>query len=355
MSRRPVVHQFTAVLAGRDAVGRHTVAVDRLLREMGCCITTFAAHTRRDAGLRARHFREHEHYPAPDLILYQMSTGSPVADYLLTRSEPLIIDYHNITPAAVFEPWERHVGAELDRARRQLAQMARRARAAIADSHYNAAELHSLGLRNVSVVPVIREMPSPVHNRAPESPGTPTMLFVGRVAPNKRHEDLIGALALLQERWSAARLVLVGETSSVAYESALRELVARLGLRESVQFTGSVSQGVLDSHYASASVYVSASTHEGFCVPLIEAMSARLPVVARAAAAVPETVGDAAVLVDSDGPLGLSEAVGRVLSDGRLRRALVERGRHRSEVFDPETVSRQMRSALEPLIITATA
>ncbi len=352
MSRRAVVHQFTAVLAGRDAVGQHTVAVERLLREMGCRTTTFAAHTRRDAGLRARHFLEHEHYPAPDLILYQMSTGSPVADYLLTRTEPLIIDYHNITPAAAFEPWERHVGAELARARRQLARMARRARSAIADSHYNAAELHSLGLRDVAVVPVIRQTP-PVRSRRPKSSDAPTMLFVGRVAPNKRHEDLIGALALLQERWPAARLVLVGETSSIAYESALRNLVEHLGLRQSVKFAGSVSQRVLDSHYASASVYVSASTHEGFCVPLIEAMSARLPVVARAAAAVPETVGGAGLLVDSDGPLGLSEAVDRVLSDGSLRGALVERGRRRSEVFDPQTVRRQMREALEPLLAAA--
>ena len=350
MIRRPIVHQFTAVLAGRDAVGQHTVAVDELLREMGCLPTTFAAHTSSDAGLRAEDFREHERHPTPDLILYQMSTGSPVGDYLLTRTEPLVLDYHNITPAEAFDPWEPHVGAELARARRQLALLARRARSAIADSRYNAAELRSLGLSDVAVVPVMWGTPVAARRSRPPPSESPIMLFVGRVAPNKRHEDLVGALALLRERRPSARLVLVGQAASNAYESALRELAARLGLAQSVEFAGSVTREARDSHYHAATVYVSASTHEGFCVPLLEAMSAGLPVVARAAAAVPETVGDAGLLVNTDGPLGLAMAVERILSDTNLREELTARGRRRAEQFGADEVRLRMRQALEPLL-----
>ena len=350
MNRGPIVHHFTAVLADRDAVGQHTLAVDALLREMGCQTTTFAACKSSHGGLQVEDFRDHPRHPSPDLMLYQMSTGSPVGDYILTRPETLVLDYHNITPAEAFDPWEPHIGAELVQARRQLDLLARRARAAIADSNYNAAELRSLGLDCVTVVPVLWQTPAPAPRSMFRSSEPPVILFVGRVAPNKRHEDLIGAVALLRARRPAARLILAGAPSSNTYESALRELAGSLGLGRSVEFAGSVSRKVLDSLYATASVYLSASTHEGFCVPLLEAMSAGLPVVARAAAAVPETVRDAGLLVDSEGPLVLALAVERILSDGDLREELVARGRRRAEDFDAAAVRQQMREALEPLL-----
>ena len=125
-------------------MGWHTVAVDSLLREMGCRTRTFAAHVAPGAGLRAMHYSKHERYPAPDLILYQMSTGSSVGDYLMTRREPMVLNYHNITPAEEFEPWEPHVAAQLVQARRQLSGLVGRSCAAIADSRYNAAELRAL-------------------------------------------------------------------------------------------------------------------------------------------------------------------------------------------------------------------
>jgi len=159
VTRPPVVHQFTAVLAGRDAVGQHTLLVDDLLRDMGAETEIFAAHVHPEVRDRGRDFREHEAGPSPDLILYQTSIGSPVADYVMSRPERLVLNYHNMTPAAFFDPWEPAVAAELDHGRRQLARLARRADHAIAVSQYNADELLDLGMApvSVSVAPVLFE------------------------------------------------------------------------------------------------------------------------------------------------------------------------------------------------------
>lgn len=355
----PLVHHFTAVLAGRDAVGRHTLAVDALLREMGCRTRIFAEHIHPDMRGKATDFRDHPKHPAPDLLLYQISTGSPVAEYLLTRSEPIVLNYHNITPAYVFDPWEPQVAVVLAQARRQLRELTRRAQAAIAVSDYNAQELRALGLADVVVVPVLWSSPeAAVRSASSELPGLPIssdgqpplkMLFVGRIAPNKRHENLISALALLKRWHPLAQLVFVGASSSPSYESHLRTFARKLGVSDSVEFAGSVSTDELNEHYAAASVYVSASTHEGFCVPLLEAMSVGLPVVAVAAAAVPETTADAAVLLGSGKPLEIALAVNRLHIDESFRTRMVERGFQRFGFFEETVVKQRMRSTFERL------
>ena len=350
MKCAPVVHQFTAVYAERDAVGQHTAAVDSLLREMGCSTTAFAGHSYRGVDIEVVSFRKHKKYPKPDMVIYQMSTGSKVGDYILARSEPLVLNYHNITPGELFDPWAPAIGYSLTQARDQLALLAEHAYAAIADSSYNAAELRDLGLSNVSVVPVILnviEKPSTINASIPQMP---VLLFVGRIAPNKRLENLIGALALLQRRWKKVQLVIIGTSIVPAYESALRDLAMRLGVSESVEFAGSVPTQVRDTYYSTASIYVSASVHEGFCVPLIEAMSAGLPVVAYASTAVPETIGNAGLLVDSDEPLYLAHAIDRVLGSNGLRSELISKGIKRAACFDPVNIRQDMRDTLESLL-----
>lgn len=348
----PRVHQFTAVLAGRDAVGQHTVGVDRVLRSMGCVVENFAAHVNTDAEMPAHNFRDHGRFAPPDLIIYQMSTGSPVAEYLLECDSRLVLNYHNITPARSFEPWEPHIGAELDAARRQLSRLARHAHSAIAVSHYNAAELEALGMEQVTVAPVLWRPPR-VRRALPFADLSPRLLFVGRIAPNKRHEDLIAMVAILRDRRPDVVLDLVGGASSERYAAAVRELVERLELTDAVRFHGSIEDAALDQLYAEAAVYVSASEHEGFCVPLIEAMAAGLPVVARDAAAVPETLGDAGLLIEGPNPVALATAVDRLLGDGPLRSSMSARGIARAADFDLPTAEAALASALRSLLEAA--
>jgi len=315
---------------------------------MGCVVENFASHVTNDAEIAAHDFRDHQRFPAPELVIYQMSTGSSVAEYLLDTDAPLVLNYHNITPAQCFDPWEPHVGAELHAARRQLSRLTHHAFAAIADSAYNAAELRELGMEQVVVSPVLWRAPEARQGGAAGS-GT-RILFVGRVAPNKRFEDLLAMMAVLRTRRPDAVLDLVGGVSSDRYASALRELVVRLDLDDVVHFHGSVDDRTLDQMYTESTVYVSASEHEGFCVPLIEAMSARLPVVARDAAAVPETLGGAGLLVDGPDPTALATAVDRVLSDADLRSCMIELGVARARDFDLTTAEASLVESLRPLL-----
>jgi len=327
------IHHFTATLSPRDAVGAHTLAVDDLLREMGHDVTLFAASVAPELKGRACDYRDQPAAPAPDLLIYQTSTGSPVADLLLERSEPLILNYHNLTPAEHFDPWEPHIGAELDAGRRQLARLCRRARAGIAVSGYNAGELVDLGLEDVRVAPVVFDPPKPTP-RSEQAGRSETILFVGRLAPNKAQHDLIAAVALLRTRRPDVRLVLIGTASSGHYEASLRRLASEM-CPGGVDFLGSLPYDELVAWYGRADVFLCLSDHEGFCVPVLEAMSAGQPVVAFAAAAVPETVGDAAVVIEDKRPTAVVAALERVLDDIDLRTHLAAVGRQRAAEFAP--------------------
>ena len=369
MSRRPLVHQFTAVLAGRDAVGHHTLAVDDLLRDMGADTGIFAAHVHPEVRDRGRDFREHAAAPAPDLIIYQTSIGSPVGDYVMSRPEPLVLNYHNMTPAEFFDPWEPAVAAELDHGRRQLARLARRADHAIAVSQFNADELLALGMApsSVSVSPVLFV---PLWERSdsadwasgesaelsgdPGAPSPATMLFVGRLSPNKCQQDLVGVLAGVVALGVDARLVLVGGVSSSGFVDAVVGLAEGLGVSDRLVVAGSVSEAELVAAYEAADVFVSVSEHEGFCVPVVEALGFGVPVVAFGAAAVPETLAGAGLVVGGDGgekSVGVvAEAVVRVLSDVGVREGLVSRGRVRARELGLESSTASMRRTLQPLL-----
>jgi glycosyltransferase involved in cell wall biosynthesis len=356
VSRRPIVHQFTAVLAGRDAVGQHTLALDDLLVEMGAETTIFAAHVHPEVGDRGRDFREHPDAPAPDLIIYQTSIGSPVGDYVMSRSEPLVLNYHNMTPAEFFDPWEPAVAAELDHGRRQLARLARHAGHAISDSKYNSDELLELGMdaESLAVVPVLfRPLweETAGSSEAPPSAGEgATILFVGRLSPNKCQQDLVGVLAALIELGVDARLILVGGASSPGFVNAIVGLAEELGVSDRLVMPGSVTDAELIGWYAGADVFVSMSEHEGFGVPVVEALGFGVPVVAFAAAAVPETLAGAGLLTSDKSPGVVAEAIRRILHDPDARDGLVARGRERADQLRLEASIESMRAALRPLL-----
>ena len=272
----------------------------------------------------------------PTWLLYQCSTGSPVAEWLLRRPEPKLSNYHNITPAAFFAPWEPHVGAELDVARRQLADLAAGTELAVCDSAYNEAELVELGYRATTVVPILLDTAAFEHEvdrahldrlLAAKAGGGADWLFVGRVAPNKCQHDLVKAFAAYRKLYDPrARLHLIGGSSSHAYLTALERFIEALDLGGAVRITGSVSAGELTAHYRAADAFVCLSEHEGFCVPLLEAMHHHVPIVALGAAAVPETLGGAGLVLDDKDPATVAATVARVVDDPALRAARVASG-----------------------------
>jgi glycosyltransferase involved in cell wall biosynthesis len=151
----------------------------------------------------------------------------------------------------------------------------------------------------------------------------------------------------------AARLSIVGGRTLLLYARALERLAAELEVADAVDFTDNLTFPQLVAHYRAADVFVSLSEHEGFCVPLVEAMHFGVPTVAHACCAVPETVGDATVLLDDKDPLTVAVAVQRVLSDDAVRKAMIEAGHGRVEHFSLVNNQRRLLDALEPRIAAA--
>jgi len=174
------------------------------------------------------------------------------------------------------------------------------------------------------------------------------LLFVGRISPNKRQDELIRMLAYYRRCIDPeALLILVGsQRDQPQYYARLRALCETLGLGGAVRFTGPVSLAQLVGYYRAASVFVSLSEHEGFGVPLLEAMYLGTPVVALDAAAVGETVDGAGVLLPEKDLAEAAEACALVNEDLGWRQALIDAGRERVKAFDPDIVAARTRDVL---------
>jgi glycosyltransferase involved in cell wall biosynthesis len=355
------VHQFVPTLAPRDAVGRHYLAVQQTLRAAGYHSDIYCYEAKDEYKKLARPFASFTGSGESTWLMYHSSVGSPVAAFVAARDEPLLVDYHNITPAAFFERWEPAVAGALMKGRRELAELEARTELGLADSAFNAQELDDLGYRRTSVVPILLDIGT--LDATPADPATlerlraaragrgADWLFVGRLAPNKAQHDLVKAFAAYRRVYDPnARLHLVGASSSHQYETSLRAFVEALDAGDAVEIAGGVSAGALTAYFETADVYVSVSEHEGFCVPLLEAMHHRVPIVAYSSTAVPETLGDAGLLLDAKDSYTVAAAVQRVVTDAGLRAQMIEAGLDRLHEFDIGKSRRKLLAAIEPVV-----
>ena len=279
-----------------------------------------------------------------DILLVHYSAYAPKLRRLLDLPNRTLLLSHNVTPARWFWDFEPTVAIHCALGRRQLPEFAARADAVAGVSAYNARELGS-----DTVIPILFDATRIGAPATAPPAGPPTLLFVGRLAPHKRQDELIRVLALLRRhRLPDARLVLVGEPLNHHYLQRLQDLAATLA-PGAVTFESGLSTGELADRFRAAHVFVSLSEHEGFCIPLLEAFHMGVPVVARPAGGVPEVAGDAALLTDERDPAVLAELVALAVEDGELRSALRERGRARLPAYAPDATVQAMRAALERL------
>jgi len=353
------VHQFLPALLPRDAVGAHTLEMQVALREAGFSSEIFVEAVHEELEGRALHFSEFKNHARGSILLYQLATGSVLADFVFARPEPLVVDYHNLTPPEFFRQWDTTVANALSWGRAQLAHLAPRTSLGLADSAYNESELTALEYRRTGVVPILFDVDS-VGGQvdqgcldrlgAEKAGGGADLLFVGRLAPNKAQHDLIKVLAVYRRAYDpAARLRLIGRPATDTYAGALSSYVRELGLEDAVSIVESVSSGELGAYYRAADALVVVSEHEGFSVPLLEAMVHGTPIVAYSNCAVPETLGDAGLLLPDKTPSVVAAAVHRVVTDGQVRAALIRAGRRRLREFDLGASRRRLISALTPL------
>jgi L-malate glycosyltransferase len=345
------VHQFIATLNPHDATATHALRLRAALRAAGWRSDIFAEAIHDDLAAEAfKHWMYPEHAAPGDVAIYQFTTSSAVAGFLVEHELPLILDFHNFTGPEYFAGWEPRSVERAARAAGELAQLAPEALLGLAKSPFSEKELRRAGCRHTTVVPVLadyrRVTAAPDARVAAElarqrEGGGADILFVGRVVPSKAQHELVKALWAYRRLYDGkARLHLVGGTSSFEYTKALQDYVDDLGLSAAVRLPGEVSDTALAAYFEAADVYLSLSAHEGFGVPLVEAMVAGVPVVTRGAGAVSDTVGGAALDLAAADPSYVAAALHRVCTDEQLRATLTAAGARRAAELSAEAAGR---------------
>jgi glycosyltransferase involved in cell wall biosynthesis len=351
------VHQYHPTVTFGDAISNQMLSVQRLLCELGHESHLFTDQLPDHFEGKVLPRSEYADLAGSDSVLlahYSLFYPRETLAWLEQISGRKVIVYHNITPHEYLTGFDVAAAEAARLGREQLSDVLALADAAWADSAFNCVELTERGGARVGVLPIVfepgRYTARPDRRVLKQCKGGLNVLFVGRVAPNKRFEDLIVTFAYLQRYVRAdSRLLLVGSASGMeAYLEHLHALVERLGL-SNVLFAGHVDAAKLVAYYCSACVYLSMSEHEGFGVPLLESMHFGVPIAAYKGAAVPETLGDAGVLFTDKEHAAVAELIGLLAEDTALRERLLAGQRERLEAFMPDRVRERLRELLRAL------
>ena len=286
-----------------------------------------------------------------DVTILHFAIPSPMGQALAELPGGRVLHYHNITPARFFMPYAPTITRMARLGRQELVELSGRVDLALGVSEYNRKELEELGFKSTAVMPLaldVDRFTTTATNLTLErvlDDGLTNILFVGRIAPNKKIEDHI-RLAEHYKRYvdNYYRFIFVGRYDSIPrYYATIRALMSEYKLPpERFVFTGPVSDEELITYYRMSNAYVSLSEHEGFCVPLVEAMASNVPVLAYAAGAVPETLGGAGLLFQPKDLEFAAELLGMLVYDDEVHEAVVANQRRRLTAFGNDQTEQQL-------------
>ena len=352
------IHQWVPAAHRGDAIGDSARRVRDMLRRLGHTSDLFALTIDDDLRGDVRPFADPE-ATAGDVTIFHFALPSPMTAAFARLTSAKVLQYHNITPASFFAPYDPGLFRLAARGRQELATLAGHVDLALGDSDFNRQELEALGFERTGVMPIAVDTDR--ITGAPRRPaleriladGLINILFVGRIVPNKRIEDHI-RLAEMYKRYvdSYYRFIFVGRYDGVPrYFAQVQALITQYEmLADRFWFTGPVPDDDLAAFYRWADAYVSLSEHEGFCVPLVEAMAADVPIVAYAAGAVPETLGGAGLLFSPKDLEVAAELIGSVVYDREVRGRVLDGQRRRLQDFAPSTIQNKLVEALEQVL-----
>jgi len=352
-----LINQWVPAAHRGDAIGDSARRVRGLLRAMGHESELYALTIDDDLKGDVRPFSD----PAArhgDVTIFHYALPSPMTAAFAALGSRRVLQYHNVTPAAYFAPYDPALFRLASLGRQELATLAGRVDLALGDSEFNRQELEALGFGSTGVFPIAVDLTRVTQqtelralDRALDD-GLINFLFVGRIAPNKKIEDHI-RLAEVYKRYvdSAYRFIFVGRYDVVpSYYATIRALMAEYRLlNDRFIFTGPIPDDELAVYYKHAAVYISLSEHEGFCVPLLEAMAADVPILAYAAAAVPDTLGFAGVQFAPKDLEYAAELLGALTFDDRLRARVILGQRRRLADFGDARITRDLAGILHTL------
>ncbi len=315
MSSQPItIHQFHFTATAGDAITNQMRLIRLALAEAGIGGDIFVVENRAPEAYGIRRFDPAQMWNS-DLVLIHHSHANPRLSDVLGIEIPKALIYHNVTPAGFFlhDPYLARFSQD---GRNQLKAFVGNVVATFGDSRFNCAELELVGLPKPTVFPLLDlAAPVPESAAAPHRRGARQLLFVGKLTPHKNQALLIQMLYYLQKGYPDQYSLVLAGRSDPLYGEYLRLLAKGLGLADRVRLTGPISQSELERLYAESDALVCASLHEGFCVPLVEAMQRRLPIFAIPTTGVRETLGKSAVRWTTRIPYKMAESVDTLLSD----------------------------------------
>jgi glycosyltransferase involved in cell wall biosynthesis len=324
------VHQFLTSYSYGDAIGNEAMEIRDFLRSQGIGSEIFTMLFHPRYAHEVRNYLEYDRLSAPDdTVIFHFSIGSPVTRKFLRLRGRKVIIYHNITPHRFFLDYHRTLAKDCFKGRLELKSLADQVDLALGDSEYNRRELVEAGFKRTGVLPLVMDFSKfdlpvlPVFRRL-FGDGRTNFLFVGRVIPNKKVEDVIRVFHVYQRQFDAeSRLFIVGEHRGFErYLSALQGLTAALGTR-AVHFSGHVPLAEMVSYAKMSHLYLHMSEHEGFCAPLLECFHLGIPVVAFDAGAVAETMNGGGILLREKDPLRIAALCHEILARPELKAALL--------------------------------
>lgn len=353
------IFQLLPVIAFGDAVGNDTRALKNALIEAGYETEIYADVV--DSRLPKETAQRYDMMPKlekDDVIIYHLSTGHKMNSMLEKYPCRKIIMYHNVTPARYFAGYNRDGYENCRQGIRAAKMMKDVAEFCFADSQYNKEELISYGYKcDVEVLPIL--IPFEDYKKEPNkktvkkfSDGKTNILFTGRIVPNKKQEDLITSFYYYNRFINKeSRLILAGSYAGMEkYRDQLIRYAEELGIEDNVFFSGMSKFDDILAYYTVADVFLSMSEHEGFCVPLVEAMCFKIPVIARDTSAIAGTLGGSGILLPDNNPMVAAEMINRVVTDEKLKKDIIHNQDIRLKDFDNRIIQKQFLDTMKEFV-----
>ena len=353
------IHQIVPGFSRGDAISNHILEMDNRFRQWQynsqIFVQTPIRTSQQDPALQSYDSLKHYLDNRNDLFIYHYGIYHPSIEIFQKARGHKVLIYHNITPAHFFAGWDTH-NENICNVGRTYLQYLLDCDFIIGDSNYNRSELVDLGFdkQNTAVLPIFLTLNTfetlaideTLASSLKES-GKTNWLTVGRIVPNKMLENIIRIFYIYNKYINPnSHLHLVGSSNLPAYREALTSLITELELTTHVSLPGKVSDAQLKTYYSVADLYVTASEHEGFCVPLIESMYFNLPILANNSSAIPETLGDAGILFSDLGYEEVASMAHLILTDNGLKESILTAQQQRLAKFTPKHVESTLREII---------
>lgn len=354
--------QIVTTLGYGDAIGNNILALLEVLKEKGYSTTVYAEKI--DVRITSEYLDdirlvdEMKNIEDDDVILYHLATAADLNRRIAGYPGKKVLCYHNITPPTFFESYSEQVVQNCQRGLYEVRRLKNKVDYCLADSDFNRKDLVRMGFScGMDVLPILIRFEDYLRQSDEETveklqDGYENILFVGRIAPNKKQEDVIAAYAMYKSYYNPkSRLILAGSYQGMEkYYECLKTYVEKNNI-EDVVFTSHIRFEELLAYYRTADMFLCMSEHEGFCVPLVEAMYFDVPIIAYDSyTAIGETLGGAGVLLQEKNPLETAAWMNRVNCDRALRETVIRNQRERLHDFSADKIKERFFACLNKLI-----